>query len=39
MEVMDGAPIQPIIANLEYSEEFCKYTLFRIVKGLADLHG
>ena len=40
MELTNGRDMGPIINELkcDYSEEFCKYSLYRTVKGLVDLH-
>ena len=40
MELMDGGAFTPIVEELEgkLSEDFCKYTLYRTVKGIYELH-
>ena len=39
MELMDEA-LTPVLEDLkgEYSEEFCKYSLYMTLRGLIDLH-
>jgi serine/threonine protein kinase len=40
MELMDGGAFTPMLEELQgqYSEEFCKYSLYMTCKGLIDLH-
>lgn len=40
MELMDGGAFTPMLEELQgnYSEEFCKYSLYQTLKGLLDLH-
>ena len=40
MELMDGGAFTPILEAKQgdYSEDFCKYSLYRTVQGLIDLH-
>ena len=40
LEYMTGGPISDIIgeARGNYSEEFCKYTIWKVTKAVADLH-
>ena len=40
MELMDGGAFTPMLEELQgqYSEEFCKYSLYGTLKGLLDLH-
>ena len=40
MELMDGGAFTPMLEELQgnYSEEFCKYSLWATLKGLIDLH-
>ena len=40
MEFMDGGNLWPMIDDLhgDYSEAFCKYSIFSVLKAVADLH-
>ena len=40
MELMDGGAFTPILEEKQgnYSEEFCKYSLYKTTLGLLDLH-
>ena len=40
MELMDGGAFTPMLEDLqgEYSEGFCKFSLYMTLKGLIDLH-
>ena len=40
MELMDGGAFTPMLEELmgQYSEGFCKYSLWATLKGLIDLH-
>ena len=39
-ELMNGGLLTPMLEDRRgiYSEEFCKYTLYRVVQSLIDLH-
>ena len=40
LELMDGGALTSMLEEMlgNYSEAFCKYTLYRTVQGLVDLH-
>ena len=40
MELMDGGAFTPMLEDLQgdYSEGFCKYSLYQTLRGLIDLH-
>ena len=40
LELMDGGAFTSMLEELagNYSEGFCKYTLYKTVQGLIDLH-
>ena len=40
MELMDGGAFTPMLEDLQgqYSEGFCKFSLYQTLKGLIDLH-
>ena len=40
LELIDGGAFTPIVEELEgkCSEDFCRYTLYRTVKGIYELH-
>ena len=40
MEFMDGGNLAPMIDDLhgDYSEAFCKFSIYSVLKAVADLH-
>ena len=40
MELMDGGSLTPMLTELQgqYSEEFCKYSVYQMLKSLKHLH-
>ena len=39
-ELIDGDCLTPMLEELkgDYSEEFCKYSLYKTLRGLVELH-
>ena len=41
LDLLDGGDLSSIVFNYHdrYSEDFCKYTLYKVAKGLQKMHG